>query len=337
MKRGEQPVKKEMRPQFLRWGLGRRCIPAESLPHRENGSFGSLMVALRSRYAGYPLLAHLVSRVPHRSRRPRHGVDGPLALEIRARSLTCSYPAPGRFGLSLRRRAAVRDLSFVVAPGEVVALAGKNGSGKSTTLRLLAGLLTPDAGEGLLGGVPAARNTARRRLGFVAEEDEFPRGLRVREILRYAAILAGYRGARARKEACLAAEAVGLEEWLQAPGAHCSRGVRRRVSLAQALVGEPRALVLDEPFTGLDPEARLQSMGAIRLAAQRGAAVILSLHEAPAIEALADRLLVLADGAVAASGTPADFIAKGGDLIGASGGGGDWLSAAVRGETAALP
>ena len=252
-------------------------------------------------------------------------------MEIRARSLSGSYPAPGWFGLALGRRTVVRKVSLAVAPGEVVALAGKNGSGKSTTLRLLAGLLPPDAGEALLGGAPVMRTAARRRLGYLAEDDEFPAGLTVRNILRYAAVLAGYRGREARREAERAGKAAGLTEWWGVPGGRCSRGVRRRVSLAQALLGEPRALVLDEPLTGLDPEARVQALAAIRRAAEGGAAVIVSLHEAGAIESLADRLIVLVDGAVASDGAVADFASARGTGISAAAKGGDWLAAALNG------
>ena len=258
-------------------------------------------------------------------------------MEIRARKLSGSYPAPGRFGLALRRRTVVREVSFAVAAGEVVALAGKNGSGKSTTLRLLAGLLPVDRGDALLGEAPATHRQARRHLGYVAEEDEFPAGLRVRDILRYAAVLAGYRGPGARREAERAAAAVGLAEWLRLPAASASRGVRRRVSLAQALLGEPRALVLDEPLTGLDPEARVRSLAAIRSAARDGAAVILSLHEAAAIESVADRLIVLADGAVAAAGPVGDFVAKAGKDGSAAGESGGWLAAALNGASPFAP
>ena len=258
-------------------------------------------------------------------------------MEIRARKLSGSYPAPGRFGLALRRRTVVREVSFEVARAEVVALAGKNGSGKSTTLRLLAGLLPADRGDALLGEMQATRSEARRQLGYLAEEDEFPAGLRVRDILRYAAVLAGYRGSGARREAERAAETVGVAEWSAIPAARASRGVRRRVSLAQALLGKPRALVLDEPLTGLDPEARLRSLAAIRSAARDGAAVILSLHEAAAIESVADRLIVLADGAVAAAGPVEDFVAKGGDDLSASGEEGGWLAAALNGAGPMAP
>ena len=258
-------------------------------------------------------------------------------MEIRARKLSASYPAPGRFGLALRRRTVVREVSFAVAPGEVVALAGRNGSGKSTTLRLLAGLLPADRGDALLGEAPATHGEARRRLGYLPEEDEFPAGLKVREVLRYAAVLAGYRGPGARREADRAAAAVGVTEWLTAPAAGTSRGVRRRVSLGQALVGEPRALVLDEPLTGLDPEARARSLAAVRSAARDGAAVILSLHEAAAIESVADRLIVLAHGAVAAAGPVGDFAAQAGRDGSAGGESGDWLAAALNGASPVTP
>lgn len=254
-------------------------------------------------------------------------------MEIHARKLSGSYPAPGRFGLARSRRTVVREVSFAVAAGEVVALVGKNGAGKSTTLRLLAGLLPADRGEALLGQVPATRSEARRHLGYLAEEDEFPAGLRVRDVLRYAAVLAGHRGSGARREAERAAETAGVAEWLAIPAARASRGIRRRVSLAQALLGKPRALVLDEPLSGLDPEARVRSLAAIRAAAREGAAVILSLHEAAAIESVADRLIVLADGAVAAAGPVGDFVANAGTGPSAAGEGGGWLAAALNGAT----
>lgn len=258
-------------------------------------------------------------------------------MEIRARELSGSYPAPGRFGLALGRRTVVREVSFTVAPGEVVALAGRNGAGKSTTLRLLAGLVRADRGDALLGAMPATRSEARRRLGYLAEEDEFPAGLKVREILRYAAVLAGYHGSEARRGAERAAAAVGLEDCLTRPATGLSRGVRRQVSLAQALLGGPRALVLDEPLTGLDPEARVRSLAAIRSAAQEGAAVILSLHEAAAIESLADRLIVLVDGAVASAGPVGDFVAKAGKDWSAAGASGGWLAAALNGASPPVP
>ena len=128
-----------------------------------------------------------------------------------------------------------------------------------------------------------------------------------------------------------------MAEWSAIPAARASRGVRRRVSLAQALLGEPRALVLDEPLTGLDPEARVRSLAAIRAAAREGAAVILSLHEAAAIESVADRLIVLTDGAVAAAGPVEDFVAKARRDRSAAGESGGWLAAALNGAGPRAP
>ncbi len=262
-------------------------------------------------------------------------------MEIRARALTGSHPAPGRFGLPVARRPAVRKLDFAVSDGEVVALCGENASGKTTTLRLLAGLLTPDSGEALLDGRRAADAEARRRLGFAGEQDHFPPGLPVGVLLRYAGALAGLPRKDSRREAQRAAESLGIEAQLDAPAGRCSRGVRRRISLAQALLGRPAGLILDEPLTGLDPVARIRAIGAIHDAARSGAAVLLSLHDAAAVEALADRLILLVDGAVAGEGKPSGFreAAAGRERqqpplptvgeIGGPGLAGDWLAIAL--------
>ena len=222
-----------------------------------------------------------------------------------------------------------------MAPGEVVSLAGRNGSGKSTTLRLLAGVLRPDSGEALLDGVPALTTAARRGLGYVAEADDFPGRLTVRQILGYAAVLAGAGPGRARREARIAAEATGLEEWLETPGERCSRGVRRRISLAQALVGEPTALILDEPLTGLDPVARGRAVRVIREAAAAGATIVVSLHDGLTTDALADRLIVLEDGVITAAGPLGELAAIRDGSAGASHNGGDWLACVL--DTGAGP
>ncbi len=227
-------------------------------------------------------------------------------MEIRARSLTRAFPAPGWFPRR-RRHPAVRGVSFRVRDGEITALAGENGSGKTTTLRLLAGLLTPDAGEALLGGAPVVSARARRGLGYVAEADQFPPSLEVGEALRLGAALAGLArepGARASQQV---AARLDLEPWLRTRTERCSRGIRRRLSLALALLDRPTALLLDEPFTGLDPVARASSLAAVRDAASEGAAVVVSLHEPASIAALAHRLVVLHQGRVVAAGPVADF------------------------------
>ena len=262
-------------------------------------------------------------------------------MEIRVHSLTLSYRGRGVRELRRRPRPAVRDLSFAAAPGEVVALVGENGSGKTTTLRLVAGLLSPDSGEALLGGVPAIRPEARRCLGYVPEEDGFPAGLPIRDVLRFAAALAGQRGPAARAGVEAAARAFGLAGRLGEVAERSSRGVRRRVSLAQALVGAPTALVMDEPFTGLDPVARAEAVTAIRRAAARGAAVVVSLHDAAVIRELADRLVALAGGVQIAAGRVGD-LAGGptGDAAASRRGAGaadEWLVRLLQGPSSGPP
>lgn len=228
-------------------------------------------------------------------------------MDIRARALTRAFPARGGRGLFVRRH-AVRGLDLRVGPGEVGALVGENGAGKTTALRLLAGLLRPDSGEALLGGVPAASPRARRGLGFADEEEAAPGAATVGEILEFAAVLSGAGRRDSRGLAATAAAALGLDRQLRMPVRRCSRGIRHRLALARALVGRPAALLLDEPLTGLDPLARERAVAGIRGAAERGAAVLLSLHAAASVEALADTVFVLRGGALAASGPKRRFL-----------------------------
>ncbi len=255
-------------------------------------------------------------------------------MEIRARSLSLSFPGAGGLGFTRRRVPAVRGVDLRVGDGEVAALAGRNGSGKTTTLRLLAGLLAPDAGEALLDGEPAVRDATRRGLGYLGEEDGFPPGLSVAAFLRYAARLIGFGGAEAEQEIRRIAHDLDLEAWLDRRAGRCSLGVRRRIGLAQALLGRPRALILDEPLTGIDPVARAGVIRAIRAAAEDGAAVIVSLHDGAAIEALTDRLIVLSEGAVARDGPVSSF--SPGAAGAARAAPGDWL-AAVLGDAEQSP
>ncbi len=231
------------------------------------------------------------------------GPGGPTGTEIRARKLSRSFPVSAGRALrargAARRRVAVRDLDLEVAPGEIVALVGENGSGKTTTLRLLAGLLEPDDGEALLGGVPAIASAARQGLGYAGEEDAFPPGIDIGRILRLHARLAGLPA----DAVDAAVAALDLGPWLARRPSGCSRGVRRRTTLAQAILGAPAALILDEPLTGLDPLARERAMLAVRRARDDGAAVLASLHDPAAVEELADRVVALHGGSVACSGS----------------------------------
>ncbi len=199
--------------------------------------------------------------------------------------------------------------------GEILALIGRNQAGKSTVLRLLAGLLSPDSGEALLSGRNAASALARRGLGFLGEDPSLPQGLRPFEAVLLAARLRG----AGREEARAAIAHVGLEENLRTPLSRSSRGVRQAASLAAAIVGHPVAVILDEPFSGLDLLASELAIRSIQRVAAGGAAVLASLHSPQAVETLAHQVATLHEGRILRRGPIAEFTT-----------GEDWMTNAVR-------
>jgi len=194
---------------------------------------------------------------------------------------------------------ALRGLDLVLERGEGLALLGPNGAGKTTTLHLLAGLLTPDAGEVRLFGQDPTRPEARRRLGLTPQEAAFPERLRVVEVLALAA--AHYPHPRPLGEVL---ETFGLEGLAYRFAGALSGGERRRLALALAFVGGPELVILDEPTTGLDLEARRRVWEAVRAHRARGGSFLLATHHPEEAEALADRILVLHRGRAVAEGSP---------------------------------
>lgn len=192
---------------------------------------------------------------------------------------------------------AVRGIDLQVHPGEVVALLGSNGAGKSTSIGLLLGLLRPERGEALLSGLPAGQRLARQRIGVMLQSAGLPEVLKVRELLdlfrRY------YPDPRSIAD-CLAL--AGLEGLLERRYGRLSGGQQRRVQFALAICGRPRLLFLDEPTTGLDLDARQRLWRAIREMVGEGCGVLLTTHYLEEAEALADRVVVLQQGRVVAEG-----------------------------------
>ncbi len=189
---------------------------------------------------------------------------------------------------------ALHPLDLDLAAGETLALLGPNGAGKSTLLRLLAGLARPSTGTLAIGDASASRPARRAAVGFVAHATFLYAQLTARENLELAAKLYGVADPRARAAALIEAHDLGAVAE-RAAGA-LSRGMAQRVSIARALVHEPRLLLLDEPFSGLDPRAAERL--AERLAAQRGPerAAVLVTHELARAAQLATRALVLVRG-----------------------------------------
>lgn len=195
---------------------------------------------------------------------------------------------------------AVRDVSFALAPG-AVALVGHNGAGKTTLMKLMLGLIRASTGSvKVLGENPAAGQfAARRRLGYLPENVSFNAALTGRETLAFYARLK-----RERVAASLALlDRVGLGEAAQRRVGTYSKGMRQRLGLAQALIGEPEVLLLDEPTTGLDPALRLAFYDIVREFAGRGATVLLSSHALSELEDRADRVIIMDRGCVVASGS----------------------------------
>ncbi|MFE0042592.1 ABC transporter ATP-binding protein [Streptomyces albireticuli] len=200
---------------------------------------------------------------------------------------------------------AVRGVSFTVGRGEVFALLGTNGAGKTSTVELLEGLERPSGGEvRILGHDPYAERAAvRPRIGVMLQEGGFPSDLTVVETVR---MWAGCTtGARPTEEAL---GMVGLTDRGSVRIKQLSGGERRRLDLALALLGRPEVLFLDEPTTGLDPEARHSTWKLVRRLREEGTTVLLTTHYLEEAEALADRLAIMRRGEIVASGAPGEVI-----------------------------
>lgn len=208
-----------------------------------------------------------------------------------------------RFGA----RTAVSGVSFRVAPGEVVGFLGPNGAGKTTTLRLLAGVFPPSAGRALINGHDVTANAvqARRRLGYAPERPALYGEMTVRRQLIFGA------GLRETPDPVRAADAAIAATDLQSIAerriAALSKGMRQRVGLALALVGDPPALLLDEPLAGLDPAQSREMRNRIRSLASGGRGVLVSSHALGDVELIADRVVILHHGRVLAVDRPANL------------------------------
>jgi ABC-2 type transport system ATP-binding protein len=227
---------------------------------------------------------------PRVSTTPR-SVAADLSEAISVEHLTKSYG----------NHPAVRDLSFTVQPGEVFALLGPNGAGKTTTVEILEGYRVASAGSVRVLGLDPRRDAAalKRQIGVMLQQDGLYPGLRAREVLElYASFF------ETPEEPGALLDRVGLREAASTRCRQLSGGQKRRLALAVALVGRPRLLFLDEPTTGMDPQARRATWDIIRSATDSGATVLLTTHFMDEAERLADRIAIIDNGELVALDSP---------------------------------
>ena len=199
-------------------------------------------------------------------------------------------------------RAAVQDVSFAVGPGEVLGLVGPNGAGKTTTIRMLLDIIQPDQGRVLLFDRPFA-NEHRALLGCLPEERGLYRDLRVQETLEYLGMLKRMDRDTARRRSGEVLDRLGMKEHRDGKVKELSRGMGQLIQLAATILHEPRLLVLDEPFSGLDP-VNLRLVKAVLAELRRdGVAIILSTHQMNQVEELCDRVVMINRGQVVLHGS----------------------------------
>ncbi|MFI5955155.1 ABC transporter ATP-binding protein [Cryptosporangium sp. NPDC051539] len=237
--------------------------------------------------------------------------------------LTKTYGSRGAFK-------AVDDISFRCEPGSVTGFLGPNGAGKSTTLRMICGLTPPTSGSATIGGLPYRElPNPGREVGVLLDASAQHAGRSGHETLAVSARVLGVDGKRVGE----LLERVGLPRVAASRrvGAY-SLGMRQRLGLANALLGDPTVLILDEPANGLDPEGIYWMRGLLREFADRGGTVLLSSHLLREIEVIADHLVVIGSGRVVAQGTKADLLRAAGVRVRAT----DATALRAALETAAL-
>ena len=206
------------------------------------------------------------------------------------------------------RQMAVQDVSFEVRRGEILGLLGPNGAGKTTVIKMLLGLVRPDAGEAMLLGRPAADPAARTRVGYLPELFRYQPWLSAAEVVRLHVRLSGLDVSEREQLDRLALVGLAARSGDRVGG--FSKGMQQRLGLAVALVCDPELVVLDEPTSALDPLGRVDVRDIVLALREKGVAVLLNSHLIGEVERVCDRVVILDRGSVAASGTLAELLGQ---------------------------
>lgn len=207
---------------------------------------------------------------------------------------------------------AVRGVSFEVAPSEVVGFLGPNGAGKTTTVRMISCFLPPTSGTARVFGVDVRERPrdVKRMLGICPQEDNLDPDFDVLKNLLVYGRYFGIPGAEVKRRALPLLEMMALQEKAKSPVASLSGGMKRRLILARALLNEPRVLVLDEPTTGLDPQARHAIWTRVRALRATGVTVLLTTHYMEEAAQLCDRVIIIDEGRILLQGTPEELVRR---------------------------
>ena len=220
------------------------------------------------------------------------------APAISIQNLTKIYPIP----FKREKVTAVKDLSLAVEPGQVYGLLGPNGSGKSTTMKIVLGLVSPTAGRTEIFGRDSTTVESREDVGFLPENPYFYKFLTGAETLAFYGKLCGLRGARLQERTKELLALVGLENAADRRLGGYSKGMLQRIGLAQAMVQEPRLLVLDEPTAGVDPAGSREIRDLILDFKKRGITVLLCSHLLGQVQEICDRIGILHQGVLVREG-----------------------------------
>jgi len=219
---------------------------------------------------------------------------------------------------SLFTRAGVRaldDLDLRIRQGETYSIVGPNGSGKTTTLKIILGLISPTSGTTTIFGSKIADLSVRERLGFLPEDAYLYDCFNGEELLDFYAGLFGYSRRRKQQLADELLALVGMQESRRVPFRECSKGMRQRIALAQALVNDPELLILDEPTSGLDPAGRHQMTRIILELKRRGKTILLCSHFLAEVEEVCDRVGILYMGRLVAEGSLAELTGEPTEIV----------------------
>lgn len=210
---------------------------------------------------------------------------------------------------------AVDDVSFTVADGQICGLLGPNGAGKSTIMNILTGYLSATSGQVTVAGhpLPEEADAAKACVGYLPEQPPLYPEMTVQEYLTFAAELKGVKKAERKEQVCRVARRTGLEAVLPRLIRSLSKGYKQRVGIAQALLGSPRLIILDEPTVGLDPAQVIEIRKLIRELG-RAHTVILSSHILSEVQAVCQQILILSKGHLAAAGSLEELTANGKSL-----------------------